>query len=158
MRKTREQECLAYLQHLVSICVDTLSALHETVATLQAELERFSVGAANKDGDVGSDRTPEAPVIDHGTMCVCYHGKHCFLGDTLMLRFLEQLAARPDYYFTHRELLSSVWSGTLVEPCSIRSVVRDLRARLRNAGLHDLAESINSQVRGHYGLFLHKKP
>ena len=157
MRRSGERERLAHLQLLVSTCVETLAALQGTVAVLQAELDDFSASQSDEGYTNLRENAQAEPVIDHGAMCVCYQGKQCFLGNTLMLRFFERLAARPGHYFTHHELLSSVWSGVVVEPCSIRSVVRDLRARLRDAGLQDLAQAINSQVRGHYGFFLHKQ-
>jgi DNA-binding response OmpR family regulator len=96
---------------------------------------------------------PNLPTIDRSVMCVVYRGQSCFLGNTLMLKFLERLARRPNRYVSYDSLLSDVWNS-IRENSSVRSVVKELRAKLRAAGMSRLSDAIDGHVSGHYGLML----
>ena len=85
-------------------------------------------------------------------MAVAYRGRECFLGNSLGLRLLARLADRPDRYVSYDDLLADVWDGGHRSDAAVRSVVRDLRRRLRAAGLGDLAAAIDGSVSGHYAL------
>jgi len=62
---------------------------------------------------------------------------------------------RPNRYITREQLLDEVWGGCRSD-AAVRSVVRDLRKRLKEAGMGDLAEAIDGSNRGRYGLMLNR--
>lgn len=66
---------------------------------------------------------------------------------------MERLARRPNVYVTYEQLLDDVWDGQLRSETAIRSVVRELRRSLREAGMHAVADAIHGQGRC-YGLML----
>jgi DNA-binding winged helix-turn-helix (wHTH) protein len=92
-------------------------------------------------------------VIEVDKFTVTYRRKSCFLGNTLPFRFLSRLAQRPNTFISHETLLSDVWDGNRTDS-SIRSIVKTLRRKLRQAGLTDLADAIDGSVPGHYSLKL----
>ena len=54
---------------------------------------------------------------------------------------------------TYERLLQDVWDGPRSNE-AIRSVVRDLRRKLKSAGMGDLADAIDGSNRECYGLIL----
>jgi len=92
-------------------------------------------------------------VVDPSRFTVNFRGHTCFLGNSLAFRFLARLAQRPNAYVSHRALLADVWKGTVSEE-AIRSVVKTLRAKLRQQRMGTLADSIDGTTRGHYALRL----
>lgn len=79
-------------------------------------------------------------------------GSHdCELGNTLCYHLIEHLASEPNRCFTHIQLLAGVWDGRRCTASAIRSAFFDLRKRLRNAGLGDLAVAIQAHGKT-YGL------
>lgn len=80
-------------------------------------------------------------------------GRRCFLGRTLTFKLFERLARRPNQYVTYDRLLQDVWNG-LRSNEAIRSVVKELRRKLIDAGMSDLAEAIDGSNRECYGLIL----
>ena len=74
------------------------------------------------------------------------------LGNTLTFRLLERLARCPNQYVTHLDLIRDVWEDELLDTttATIRSLVRQLRCKLRGAGWTDLAAAI----RGHNGRYV----
>jgi DNA-binding response OmpR family regulator len=91
-------------------------------------------------------------VADPRELVVRFGGKTCFLGNTLPFRLLARLAQRPNRYFTYEELLADVWEGDCRSDASVRSVVKVLRRKLREAGMGQLADAIDGTERGHYAL------
>ena len=63
---------------------------------------------------------------------------------------LERLARCPNQYVTHLDLLRDVWEDEYTATATIRSLVRQLRRKLRGAGWADLAAAI----RGHNGRYV----
>lgn len=92
--------------------------------------------------------------IDPAFLSVAFRGKVCFLGDTLCFKLISFLARRPNAYFPYETLLADVWDGVVRSDSAVRSVVKILRTRLREAGLPDLADAIDGTVRRHYALKL----
>jgi len=86
-------------------------------------------------------------------LSVIFQGRSCFLGNTLPFRLLERLLRRPNQYVSHYQLQEGVWDGE-PSPESIRSVVKELRRKLRCAGMDDLAKAISGRVAKHYRLNL----
>ncbi|MSR55693.1 MAG: hypothetical protein EXS09_20790 [Gemmataceae bacterium] len=95
----------------------------------------------------------ERPLLDESTLSVIWKGKTLRLGNTLTFRLLERLARCPNQYVTHLDLLRDVWEDELLSIASIRSLVRELRRKLSNGGLTELAAAIRG-LNGHYVLSL----
>jgi DNA-binding response OmpR family regulator len=94
-----------------------------------------------------------ALLVDPATLSVNFCDRTCFLGNTLGFKVLLYLAQHPDAYVTYESLLSEVWQARRSD-AAVRSVVKNLRGRLRQAGLGDLAALIDGTAAGHYGLKL----
>jgi DNA-binding response OmpR family regulator len=92
-------------------------------------------------------------IADSGTLSINWGGRTCYLGFTLPFQLFEALARRPNRYIPVEELLDEVWTQVRSD-AAVRSVVRDLRARLREAGMADLAEAIDGSNHGRDGLML----
>ena len=92
----------------------------------------------------------ERPLLDESTLSVSWKGKALHLGNTLAFRLLERLARCPNQYVTHLDLLRDVWEDEFTATATIRSLVRQLRRKLRGAGWTDLAAAI----RGHNGRYV----
>ncbi len=97
---------------------------------------------------------PKLPQADVALLSVRVGDRACFLGNTLPFWLMAKLLKRPNQYLPYSTLMNEVWRGPR-SAAAIRSVVRDLRAKLRSAGLHQVANSIHGKVRGHYA-YLHR--
>ena len=56
------------------------------------------------------------------------------MGNTLAYRLLKRLARCPNQYVTHLDLLRDVWEDEFTATATIRSLVRQLRLKLRGGG------------------------
>lgn len=97
--------------------------------------------------------SPKSKILDPQLLTVVYRGKRCFLGNTLPYRLMERLARQPDRYVSYQALQDDVWHE-LRSREAIRSVVKVLRGKLREAGLDVIAAAIDGHVAGHYALML----
>ena len=97
----------------------------------------------------------QLPQVDAEMLTVTFQGRTCFLGKRLPSRLFVRLMRRPNTYVSYEDLLSDVWDGERSDE-AIRSVVKTLRSKLREAGMTVLADSIDGSVPGHYGLKLGK--
>jgi DNA-binding response OmpR family regulator len=93
------------------------------------------------------------PVIDPSRFTVTFRGRACRLGNTIPFRFLARLAETPERYVPHQQLIDDLWDGVCSDD-ALRSVVKNLRRRLRDAGLGELADAIDGLTPGHYALVL----
>lgn len=93
------------------------------------------------------------PVVDRSRFEVTLAGRTCRLGNTIPFRFLARLAESPGRYVSHEQLIDDVWDGHGSDD-ALRSVVKHLRRRLREAGLDDLACAIDGLTPGHFVLRL----
>lgn len=152
MKDSREQQIRANLQRLVRAHAAAMAVLEESIAILQAQLAEYSPGDTPIPKLPVKTRNSEFPIIDRRVMCVVFRGKQCFLGNTLMLELVERLTVSPNEYVSYQTLLTEVWHGQR-DPSSIRSLVKDLRVRLRAADMFELADAIKGHS-GHYGLML----
>lgn len=160
MNRTSQPDRIAHsLQQLASAHAETMRQLQghldQTIAALCLE---FGVDPDDLQDELDTGRTAgdlttadRLPIADRPTLSVLFRGESCFLGNTLMFRFFETIARRPNRYFTHGELLSEVWGGTRSES-TIRNVARRLRNRLVEGGLKDVATLIDGSTAGHYVL------
>lgn len=147
-------ETLAILEksidRLIAIHSETLGSLHRLKAIVSSgppvELEtaeQFYAEVAYR----------SVPLMDLSRFSVRHEGRICFLGNTLPFRLLARLLRRPNSYFSHQILLDEIWEG-IRSPEAVRSVVKTLRSKLRDAGLVTLSNSIDGKTRGHYAVFL----
>jgi DNA-binding response OmpR family regulator len=147
--------------------LDALSQL-ATVATTTAALVRDFMQAVSDSRDLElSEHVPFCtqthrrnvqafngrPVADRPSYSICWRGKTCFLGNTLPFRLFAQLAHHPNRFYTYDELLCDVWKGCRSQE-AIRSVVKVLRRKLREAGMGDLATAISGNAWNNLGLNL----
>lgn len=93
------------------------------------------------------------PLLNSQTFCVTWQGKSLYLGNTRSFWMLGRLARRPNQYVTHLDLLNDVWDNETLTTATIRSTVCQLRRRLRDNQMHELADAIKGH-NGHYGLML----
>jgi DNA-binding response OmpR family regulator len=93
------------------------------------------------------------PVIDPSRFTVAFRGRACRLGNTIPFRFLARLAETPERYVPHQQLIDDLWDGVCSDD-ALRSVVKNLRRRLRDGGLGELADAIDGLTPGHYALVL----
>lgn len=93
------------------------------------------------------------PMIDRATYSVVWRGRACPLRNGLPFRLMQALAARRRQYLSIDELLETVWEEQRSRT-AVRSVVWELRKRLRAGGMEDLADMIDGSCRGHYCLMV----
>lgn len=94
--------------------------------------------------------------IDEQTWAITWRGTTCYLGPGICFRFFLCLARHLDHRLTYGQLLTAVWDDQPRSDCALRTVVRDLRRRFREAGMPELADSIRGQART-YGLLLGRR-
>jgi DNA-binding winged helix-turn-helix (wHTH) protein len=84
-----------------------------------------------------------------------FRNKQCFLGNTIPLRLFRSLLQRRNQFLAYDELLDQVRGGVR-SASTVRSAVKILRSRLRQAGMTEVAEAIDGQVAGHYALMINR--
>jgi hypothetical protein len=92
----------------------------------------------------------QRPLLDESTLSVIWNGKTLHLGHTLAFLLLSRLARRPNQYVTHLDLMRDVWDNEYLATATIRSLIRELRRKLRDGGMRELATAI----RGHNGRYI----
>jgi DNA-binding response OmpR family regulator len=153
MDSYRRHQIQENLRRIAATHVAAMRALEETSAMLDAE---FAVAVASNQRQISASQSKSAanrPFVSRPLLSVMYRGKSCFLGNTLPLRLIERLLRAPNQYVSHQQLQEDVWNGVRSR-AAVRSVVKELRAKLRTAGMAKLAEAIDGHVAGHYALFL----
>ena len=133
----------------------SIAAYEEALANFQARFDALLL-TASRDTSAPrheSMRTGDGPEIYQTMLSVSYLGRFCFLGNTLSLRLLERLLRRPNQYVSYAQLQDDVWKAVRT-PAAVRSVVKELRAKLRHAGMESLADAIDGHTAGHYRLTL----
>jgi len=130
-----------------AICAQEIHAIVRTEIDdeMPAELGRCDCGCAHS---LTQDK--QRPLLDESTLSVIWNGKTLRLGHTLAFRLLARLARRPNQYVTHLDLLRDVWDNDDLATATIRSLVRELRSKLRLGGMTELAAAI----RGHNGRYI----
>jgi hypothetical protein len=121
------------------------------------EIHALSLAESDHDAHAGPDRhaaglphPKQRPLLDESTLSVIWRAKTLHLGHTLAFRLLARLARCPNQYVTHLDLLRDVWDNEELATATIRSLVRELRRKLRIGGMTDLATAI----RGHNGRYV----
>jgi hypothetical protein len=129
-----------------ALCLDEVRA---ELAELSAELSLPTIVHRLPSAD---QKLVRRPMVDESTCVVSWNGRRCFLGHTMLLRLMCRLCRRPNQYVSHQQLLDDVWGDERTVD-TIRSVVRQLRAKLRTAGMGEVARAIRAD-QSHYGLML----
>ena len=124
----------------VALCADEIRAL------TRAELnpDRLAGEPHQASGTELNNRRPR-PLLDESTLCVFWAGRRLHLGHTKSFWVLTRLARCPHQYVTHLDLIREVWDKEDLPTSTLRSLVRELRRKLRRGGMADLADAI----RGH---------
>lgn len=150
MDSTKQSRIREALRQLAAAHATAMKQMEQAMELLAAELW--------PEEDIpGKGKKYESPLeVDRSVLCVRYHGRSCFLGNTLMFRLIEQLARRRNKYLPYEDLLSEVWESERSDG-AVRSVVKRLREALRIQGLEDVARGIDGSVPGHYALKLSER-
>jgi DNA-binding response OmpR family regulator len=153
MEKLRREQIQKSLASLAQSYAATMEIMEQTLELLCTELSLDPLSYLKGHSFSPADLSRRQLKIDPALLSVTFDGKTCFLGNTYPFKLLSRLAQRPNTYVPHHDLLSDVWRGTRSEE-AVRSVVKTLRIKLRDAGLHDLADAIDGRSPGHYALKL----
>ncbi len=139
------------LRKMAAAHAAVMAASEEAMTLLSAEFE--AVARPQVHTAISPALPSDRPVIDRAMLSVLFHGRSCFLGNTLPFRLLDRLLRRPNQFVSYEQLQDDVWNS-LPSPESIRSVVKELRRKLRRAGMDGLADAIDGKVARHYSLIL----
>jgi len=121
-----------------SLAADLMSIVH-SLRDLADKIESAAIEAP--DMPVGVSRRSHSPIVDPRTLSVRWNGHDCVLGGSIGFRLIQRLARRPNHYASHADLLDDVW-GCQRSTSTVRSAVRDLRRRLVEANMPELARSL----------------
>lgn len=143
------------LKSLAEAQAATITLMEETLALMTEELALDPITFWKSRGSPFTVLSPptKTDLFDTEMLTVTFQRKSCFLGNTLPFRFFVRLARRPNTYVTYEDLLEDVWEVIRTDE-AIRSVVKTLRSKLRDARMGALAEAIDGSVPGHYALKL----
>jgi DNA-binding response OmpR family regulator len=139
------------LRHLIETSAAQMDLLTTTYDQLSRELSFDPLESFLRPNSPHTYERDQELLVSRSRLVVTLRGKTCFLGNTLPFRFLCRLAESPNAYVAHEDLLADVWEGNRSD-AAVRSVVKVLRRKLREAGLADLATAIDGSVSGHYVL------
>ena len=143
------------LNQLTEMLMTVAICAQEIRSAVHAELEGVNGDWRGRSEPQHAAVQGQRPILDVSTLCVLWDGRSLHLGNTIGFRFLDRIARHPNQYVTHTELIRDVWGedemNTAVE--TIRSVVCDLRRKLRDGGMDALADAIQGH-KGHYILTL----
>ncbi len=139
------------LRKMAAAHAAAMAASEEAMSLLAAEFAEISQPTTRSVPE--QSLSSDTPIIDRPMLSVAYQGRSCFLGNTLPLRLLERLLRRPNHYVHYNQLQDDVWHSD-PSPESVRSVVKELRRKLRGAGMQKLAKAIDGRVAKHYCLNL----
>jgi DNA-binding response OmpR family regulator len=142
------------VERRLSYLLDQIEQCCVTARTCAGEARELLTQAAHtKDAAALSQRRSEfRPIADPLTMRIEWRGKTCTLGHTTLFKLFKRLVRHPNAYVSYAQLRDEVWSGVKADE-TIRSAVRHLKRRLKDAGMSDLAASIKGENH-HYALVL----
>jgi len=145
------------LRRLAATHVEAATILHEIVSEIGENLG-LDVGIGTTtplpvNESPLEPSAPRTPTADADSLAIRWKGKTCFLGKTLPFKLFARLARRPNQFLSHDLLLDEVWECRVTKE-AMRSVVKMLKQKLRQAGMADLAAAINGRRRECYGLIL----
>lgn len=138
---------LAELLMAAALCADEIRAV---VRTALDEEAGACVVRPEQGLLLGRPEARPRPLLDESTLCVVWNGRSLHLGHTLAFRLLQRLTRQPNQYVTHLDLLHDVWDNEFLAVGTIRSVMRNLKRKLRDGGMGELAD----RIRGHNGRYI----
>jgi DNA-binding response OmpR family regulator len=158
MRNTADLE---QIRSMVRSVAQFCALMVQKVADLAEHLEPEQPGTPNHDfrENLLRERPVDAEamfghlIIDAAAKTITFRGGTCCLGNTLVFRMIERLARRPNQFISFDRLIRDVWDGQPKSDEAIRSLVKELRDRLRKKGMARLASSIRGQKKA-YALML----
>jgi DNA-binding response OmpR family regulator len=153
MKSATRTEISRALQELAASQAATMQLLEHALALFTNELALEPIEFWQKHASQFGSRHLEQPTIEFGRLSVSFNGRSCFLGNSLAFRLFARLARTPDVYVSYEALLSEVWGGVRSDS-AVRSIVKTLRCRLREAGMSELATAIGGSEPGYYALRL----
>ena len=156
-KSDQDRHLLEKLSQLAAAQASAAALAQEIIVSvgerLGLDLGEIAPVAATSASSPNGGTSARRSMIDPATFSVHWDGKICVLGNTLPFRLLERLGRRPNQFIHCDQLLDDVWQG-LRSREAIRSVVKVLKQKLVQAGMDDLAASINGNQPHHYGLIL----
>lgn len=138
-------------RHTPSSLAKDLLSIARSLRDLADKIESAAIATPNASVDESS--LSHALIVDPRTLSVRWNGHECVLGASIGFRLIQRLARRPNHYISHADLLDDVW-GCPRSTSTVRSAVRDLRRRLVEADMPELARRIDGSHRGYYVLML----
>jgi DNA-binding response OmpR family regulator len=146
------------LRRLFAVHPEAVSTIGEIVGALRILLGQASKLPTGKIDSAASilrvkETAGQHLVVDPDGLAVHWKGKTCFLGKTLAFEFFARLASSPGHYISHAVLLDDVWKYQVSKE-AMRSLIKSLKQKLRNAGMEDLAQAIDGTRRECYGLMI----
>jgi len=156
MNPEKRERIQQTLRSLAEAQAATIKLMEEALALMSEEMSLDPVSFWKSRGSpLPPDLPARSDLFDTDLLTITFRGKSCFFGKTLPFRLFLRLARRPNTYVSYEDLLTDVWDGERTDE-AIRSVVKTLRGKLREAGMSALADAIDGSVPGHYGLKLAK--
>lgn len=128
---------LSHAQFVATVCIERLKELVDPERPWDA-------------------RRAGAPHVEPASFSVVWKRRRCPLGYTTSFRLMERLLRRADQYVSYDQLREDVWLGENRSGDTVRSAVRQLKKKLRDAGMPELASAIRGQGH-HYGLMLARR-
>lgn len=152
MTSELQQRLASLTSQLAETLMTAAIVADEIRAILHSDSDHSSSAHPNRPSlDPARNSPCHRPLVDISTFSVFWQGKTCSLRNTILFRLAARLARQPNQYITAGQLLGDVWDGGVKSPDTIRSTVRNLRRRLRQAGMSDLAAAIRG-TGGRFGL------
>jgi hypothetical protein len=156
MMRTDASERLIHLINKIEDCCTAAASCAAEAATLLIDDQPTQAAGrqSRTGGNVGpAPSTAESrPTADPGSMSIVWHGRRCALGQTTLFKLFSRLSRQANAYVSYDQLLSDVWGGAKADE-TIRSAVRHLKRRLKDAGMGELADAIRGENH-HYVLLL----
>jgi DNA-binding response OmpR family regulator len=137
------------LRELAAVFAATVSKYERFIESLESELTRLNATPAIQ--PIVDSRQPR---VDRDLFTVVVGRRRCFLGNTVSFRLIERLLRQPNKYVSVTELEAEVWGGGVRTREAVRSAVKILRRRLREAKMHDLADAVAGRASGYYAILL----
>jgi hypothetical protein len=154
MRKMiKMDELVQGLSRLAATHIQAARILNELLFAISEDCDKDSKIRAANPPPARESHVTRVPIADPDIFAVQWKGKTCFLGKTLAFKLFARLALRPNHFLSHDLLLDEVWECQVTKG-AIRSVVKVLKGKLRQAGMADLATAIDGGRRECYGLML----
>jgi DNA-binding response OmpR family regulator len=154
LERTRRLDTLT--SQLAETMMSAAICVQEIRAAVRDELDQYAeTGTARTQLEPSSGQLSikHRPLLDESTLSVAWNERTLHLGHTLAFRFLDRISRRPNQYVTHLDLLRDVWDDEDLNTATLRSLVRELRRKLRAGGMGDLAAAIVGH-NGRYVLYL----